>query len=240
MKKIEREKMKKISLILVVILALAMALSACGLVSPKDLASPPSKDSTDITEDNVQTDKPGTRPIRGQWDGDTYTNTFLGLTFAKPSSWVAGNDAELQSELDFDGAGFSAPGEPFSDVMMEQDVIFDMMATDPINFSSIIVNLENLKVTDIFNGATTDEAKYLEIVKPQLTAALGVDTKFSEVTSVTIAGQEWKRMDASITFEGIDMTQSYVVRKVDNFMAILMITQTPLSDTVDEMIAFFS
>ena len=60
--------MKKKMLLPVILLVLALALAACG------------NDSADF-------------PPHGVWDGNVYTNEYLGFTFTMPDDWIAFTDA---------------------------------------------------------------------------------------------------------------------------------------------------
>ncbi|MCL2377382.1 MAG: hypothetical protein FWC76_08335 [Defluviitaleaceae bacterium] len=82
-----------------------------------------------------------TTPIRGFWDGDTFTSEYFGLRFNLPESWTVMTESELAALLpDRDvmpvPEGARIPQDVFEDLGQEA-FFYDMIATSGSLFTTI-------------------------------------------------------------------------------------------------------
>ena len=95
-------KMKKKMLFPVILLALALALTACGNDTPDtpelptipDTPVPPPTNAPADNEPGGEPEQQADWPRRGVWDGNVYTNEYLGFTFTMPDDWTVEADRE--------------------------------------------------------------------------------------------------------------------------------------------------
>ena len=158
--------------------------------------------------------------VRGNWSGDVFTTEFAGLRFNMPSGWIAGTDEEI-AELTGVAAGeLSERGMKVSEKMLELTTIYDMAATNMQTGSSVMLMYENLSMH--IGGNRLTETQYLEGVM-ELLEETGLGYTFtSGVEESSLAGETYMMLQGEISDFGI--SQSYHVKKIENFMVAIIVT----------------
>ena len=108
-----------------------------------------------------------------------------------------------------------------------------MMVTDVLTGSNVIVGYENLTMSNI-----TEEV-YFEALKEQFKNITTMTVDFpDEYEKITLGESEFKKAVCVTTAYGTSLTQVYYVRKVDKYMAFVIVT-IPTGYTVEEVEAMF-
>lgn len=187
-------QMKKIVSVLL-ILSLAVALVGCDALSGGELT-------------------------RGTIEENTYTNTFLGFSFTKPSAWTYSSDEEIAAMVNL-GAE-AVYGDNFKETLEKSESLCDMMAVDPLTSSNISIGYDNLKKT--FTTSMTVE-EYVETVKKQYESVEGVEASFSEeLVEVRLGEVTFTRVCCSLVMYGVEMEQAYYLHKTDGYMVFVVVT----------------
>ena len=180
--------------------------------------------------------EPAEEDIKGEWKDDVYTNRYLNLSFTLPEGWTASSDEEmlelmnLGSELMENKAGLTSE-------LLKVKVVYNMMAADSTTGSNIIVTMENLALT--IGGTGIDEEAYAEAVAAQLQAVDSFDYTIGERSHVEIAGETFLKVPVTMNADGVTLEQAYYLRRVGEYMAILMVTDTD-NTGVDTLVSYFS
>ena len=167
---------------------------------------------------------------RGSWSGTTYTNNFAGLTFNAPADWSTYTDEEMANLLKVTSDVYE--GSDFAKKMVEVANVYDMMVSDQVGGSNVIVMYENLTLT-AFGQKLTPEA-YLDLLKPQL----GSGYEFADGYTEKQIGQN-KYMLLSATIPGYAMGQTYAVRMEGNYMIGIILTYVD-PQTEASLLSYFS
>jgi hypothetical protein len=169
---------------------------------------------------------------RGTWDGGIYENTFAGIRFAAPEGWYVASDEEIAALMG-QAADLFTDEQKWVAESAKLTTIYDMMAQDPETMTNVAVMFENLSVS---GGLNVTEEDYLEIVTTQLSAMETLDYTFEEPGETSIGGVSY---DTVMAYEeNNDITQYYMVSRVDNYMVVLLITLT--GDTeIGDILAYF-
>ena len=169
---------------------------------------------------------------RGTVSGDTYTSTYAGITFSKPSNWRYLTETELSEAMN---AGAEIlDQESFEQALASMVSVYDMMVQDDTTGNNIIVSYENLTLSN--STSITPEA-YIAAVEQQLKAQTAFSITPLDKTTVTLSGNSYYRAGYTVSYSGVEMNQYYYVRKLDKYMHGIIVTVvdgTPIA-TVEAM-----
>lgn len=172
---------------------------------------------------------------RGKFEGDIYKNEYLGFTFTKPESWVYSTDEEIAALLNFSVENLL--NDKFKDALEDSLSMFDMMVVDSVSRSNINVVYENLEKSFSTNITIS---QYIEALKRQLSSTSMNVTFPDETTMVKLGNSNFVRVVCTTVSAGTTMTQVYYLRKIDTYMAAVIVTITSNSYTVEQIEAMFS
>lgn len=155
---------------------------------------------------------------RGVIDDNGYSSEYLGLGFNAPEGWVYATDAELASLM---GEAFDITDQ--NKMFAELQLVYDMMAQDPVTGSNVIIIYENLAISGS-EDITVDE--YVEITKQGLTAVEMFTYTFNDETTVTLGDTEFVRVSVTCEYSGFTMDQAYYIAKLGSYIASISVTVT--------------
>ncbi|MDO5601991.1 MAG: hypothetical protein Q4G07_04405 [Oscillospiraceae bacterium] len=138
----------------------------------------------------------------GSWDGNVYTNEYLGLTAEVGESWKI-FDQEQMTQLNRE----AMEGMGYTDAQIEQVLkkqIYDTMFVEAETRSNIQVTVEDLYPNDFVTEET-----YLEITKAGLTENSGYDYEIGENKTIEIGGCEFLCFDAKVDASATQRTCAY-------------------------------
>lgn len=176
----------------------------------------------------------GAELTRGVVEGDVYKNESLGLNFNKPSSWVYSTDEEIAESM---GAAADILGGDLKEALEKNPTIYDMMVVDSLTRTNINVGFENLSKT-LSSNITVEQ--YIDSLKGQLSQVTEMTVTFhDEIEKVKLGETEFTKFVCDTKMSGVKMTQVYYLRKIDNYMAFVIVTITR-GYTVSDIEAMFS
>ncbi|MBR6725845.1 MAG: hypothetical protein IKL81_02520 [Clostridia bacterium] len=209
--------MKKITALILAIL-MAVSLLACNNDTSVDKGTDGAQQEAKLT--------------RGTIAGNVYTTDYLGFSFEKPETWVYSTDEEIAATLNFSIETFL--DNSFKEALEKSGTIYDMMVTDTLTSTNIIVGYESLPLSNI------TEDQYFEAMKQQLQNVTGYTVDFpDEYEKITLGKNEFTKAVCVTTVYDSTITQVYYVRKVDQCMAFVIAT-IPAGYAVSDIEAMFS
>lgn len=117
--------------------------------------------------------------------------------------------------------------------LIKQRTVYDCVLKKD-NGSNLIVMYENLQGTEEIDGRA-----YLESVKTQF-ASFGVGTA-GNITEELLAGENYYRLDTVTEYSGVTMDQTYLCRKIDSRVLIIILTGVPADGKeINSMISMIS
>ncbi len=213
-----------------IMLALILLLTACGSPAPVEQEDPI---STPEIVDPIVPEEPA-KLTRGTWDGNVFTNDSISLKITFPSWWTHASDEELAATL---GNTKEYMAEDLFDAAMET-TLYDLQAIDPLTGDNIVLSYENLSQSTGYTD-NLDEETYLELLKQQADSGLSMELAFADTFfPVELNGLRFMGLESSVTFDGIDMTQYYFVRKHGEHMICVICTALTLS--MGDFVAMFN
>ena len=218
--------MKKI-ISLIFALVMLLSFSACSSNSPE------SGEGTETPTETVVPEKTE-EFARGTWDesGKVFTNETTGVKMTVPDSFTVLSDKELaENYLGKDVDISSWTSEDYGKELSIPDCAVISYQTG----SNVGVIYENLKME---NALSVTEKQYLEVV----TEKLGTSDDFvsGEIEDLVLCGNVFKTVQYDYSSNGNQIRQIMAVRKVGNYMTIIVFTERGEFDTLQTMIDFFN
>ena len=157
---------------------------------------------------------------RGQIEGDVYTNNYLCFQFTKPQSWVYSTDEEIADLLNTSVENLL--GDKFKEALENSESIYDMMVVDTLSGANVNVTYENL-AKSLATNITIEQ--YIASLKEQVKNIPSITVVFPDkYDTVKLGDSEFTRVACTTTMYGITMKQIYYLRKVDKYMAVVVVT----------------
>lgn len=197
------KKTSKILLIVVSLVLVLITLAGCG------------NNTTNNTENNTENQTAKEAIARGVIDeNNVYTSEFAGIKFTLPEGWVYSTDEQIANMMNV-GVELLNENKDNLSKILEQTAIYDMVANDQTNGTSVMVMFEK----SLLN---VNEEFYLNNVKKGLESVTELDYQITdEITTETVGGKEYKVLTATVP--AYNMVQKYyVVKKGDYFVDILV------------------
>jgi len=164
----------------------------------------------------------------------SFESEFIGIRFILPEGFVMATAEDIDEMM---GIGAEIAGLDQKTVdYANLTTVYEMMASSPTGSPNVIVLAEKL----VLRGITEDQ--YIKTLKEQLLSLSAMDYSFDdEITSVNIAGKEYKKLTVSANANGVDIMQNYIIRKADNRMVGFITTYTDdNTEALDELMSGFS
>lgn len=210
--------MKKRILVTLMVMSLTFAgITACGGSEKKETT--PATETTAETE-AVKEYAQGTVTETG-WESE-----WLNMKF------TAGEGIHMLSQEELDQA--TDAGEEVANAEMAEGVQYEMMAMAEVGLPNVSVIVEKVPM---------EPEKYLELVTEQLKSMdseMEITVKDGGVKDGELAGNAYKILEADNSYQGVNMTQRYYVRKQGAYM--IEVVATGAADdvaTMDAMLASF-
>lgn len=153
---------------------------------------------------------------RGVISGNTYTNTFAGITITKPSSWTFASDKQLEEQFGIVLDGYT----DFEQEFIKNSTIYDMMLVSP-SASNIMVMYEDLSVSGSQNISIDD---YVDILTRQLKAQTALNYTILATYTGSLAGENYTIIDAEASSNGGSVFQRYYLRKQGKYIIGIVIS----------------
>lgn len=171
----------------------------------------------------------------GKISDGIFVSKYANIKITPPSGeWTFASDEEilklmniaLESDILTDELKKTA-------ALIKQHTVYDCVLKKD-NGSNLIVMYENLQGTEEIDGRA-----YLELAKTQF-ASLGVGTA-GNITEELLAGENYYRLDTVTEYSGVTMDQTYLCRKIDSRVLIIILTGVPADGKeINSMISMIS
>lgn len=161
---------------------------------------------------------------------NVYTSEFADITFTLPEGLRYADDTEIASMMNVGAELLTENAENLTEIL-EQTVLYDMVAKDDYYGTSVMVMFEKATL-----NVSVDY--YLNNVKTGLEAVTVYDYEVSdEITTETVGGKEYKVLTATVPAYGL--TQKYYVEKKDGYFINILVTYYDIYVDLDTLIANF-
>ena len=171
------------------------SMAACDFPITEDVRGSVSNDQNDETKVSL-----------GETKDNCYRNDFLGLSCTLPSEWVFYTEEEI---LELNDIVKDAVDEDVADKLENANIIYDMYASNPNDYSSVNVNMEKYSAVQIasLNLKTVLESQFETIIDTY--ENMGYTNVQIEYEKISVDGKEFD--GAVITADIADYEFSSVV-----------------------------
>jgi hypothetical protein len=172
-------------------------------------------------DDNKSDAANGTEFQRGTVDGDVYSSEYSNFQFTLPSEWNFMSDEEVIETMNI---GLDITDANFTAELLQQTVIYDAVANNTDTGESIMVMYENISKTVPDPDSFTVEDYYDKAFENAERMMSGVTLSGGdEIEAVDIGGTEYLKYNMHISYDeyGVEVDQTYLGRKIDNFIFVI-------------------
>ena len=200
------------------------------------IAVPTSDDDVkeEPTEDSHNAAK-GTNFKRGSVENGVYSNEYAGIKFKTPDGWTELSEEQLLSMMNL-GLELTGNEDMINDELMKQTAIYDYSAKSA-NGDNVAVMFENLKVSSGSLADSITEEVYLKSIQSQLKSVSGVTyNDLTEPKEIELCGNKYYKISHKATYDsmgGYTVSQNYYVRRLDDFMVLILLTSGVGGESMD-------
>lgn len=224
------KKLLSISLVLLCMLSIA----GCSQKEASGNKPESTVETTPETTAETKPEEPAVSFSRGSWDaaGKVFVNEITGIRIQLGEGYAAISDAELASLYLGEDVDLSSWTE---EDYKTQINIPECHFNNTGNSGVTAITYENLAAE---NAAMIDEDTYLAIVLKNLSGQRA-DLNASDVYDLTLSGQPYRAYDLKYSETGLSIEQTMAVRKVGDYMTIIVFSRLAGKGDIPEMISFF-
>ncbi len=233
------KKTIKSLLILLLVGSMMLALTGCG-----DKKTARKSDEKEFVETKQETnviveEKQETNVVEtakpefsmGKWNGNAYTNDFLGLKFNLPQGWTALSDAEIAQMMNV-GAELLNDDQKALAQMAELTAVYYMVAKNPNTGNNVTIYSEK-QFTEV------SAESYIEALKTQLSAVQSINYEVTESSKENVSGIECNTLTLNANMSGVKMIQKYYIYKIDKYIIGIIATSTNGETGINEIASCF-
>lgn len=220
---------KKIISLLALVMAAAMLLAGCGEGAAPSGTVTPSQEEKEVS--------------LGRIEGGVYENEYIGIGCELDSNWVYYSAEELQ-ELP-ENASDLFKDTDLEDQVSQYQYIFDMMAENATDLTTININYTKMSVADrlaylaLSEEAVIDQTLLQKDSLIQAYEASGFTVDSMEKVSVTFLGKTRTAIKTTMSTQGIPY---YTLQLIDSHLGSYQVTTTLASfmeDKTEQLLALF-
>lgn len=216
----------------VLIILAAIGYTAEYILNNSDSESDNSNEKTEVTQTPVEepeeTDEPTQKPTekpkkttvyeKGTFDDTTYKSDFIGVKYTAPSGWTISSQSDLDSLIE-----------------EEDDVTtYELHTQESTTGSNVILAVEKLP----YSSLSTDF--YLSNLKTNFENSADLDvTDITETGTTKIAGEDYETLKIVSNVNNVSLTQYLYVRKVEGYMVVFTLTQSPYAEASTDILDSF-
>lgn len=181
------------------------------------------EDNGEDTPVELNLNKSANEYTMGEWNGSTYTNTFLNVKMLLPEGWIKYSNQEMSDLY----AGvidlFNADKEALKNAIETQSVFY-LFTQNPNTGSNVQLMSESVD-----KSVTLDY--YIEAIKAGLEDYEEFEYSNFSTGKATLMGREFVTMSCEANYSGITLKQRYYCEKQDNLIVSIIVTDA--SNDVD-------
>lgn len=197
------------------ILSMALLLTAAGCGSDEDArgtVEPAATEAAEAAEEATEAaEEEATEAFQfGEVSANVYENKLIGIGCELSSDWTFYTDEEI---LALNNLTMDYMDEETAEMVADASIIYDMYAMYSDGMSSININLENVGVASYALYSAKDSLENANSVLVETFESMGYENVSSEITTVTIGGEEFDALTTTASISGVDMHQLIFVKK---------------------------
>lgn len=171
--------------------------------------------------------KPSEEPkayTRGKTEGKTYHSDFADLTFTIPDdNWLFSTDEEIAAMMGIGAEALAKDGDSFDVSKVTSTVEFQAMS---MGGSNVVMTVEKQNALSVALNSMDDYIKYIKDAMTDQVKNSGYTYTFGEDKDVTLGSHTFRRLDATLTVNGIEIEQAICIRFEGKYLVNITMTET--------------
>lgn len=168
----------------------------------------------------------------GSFNGNVYTNDYFGLTFTIPDGYNVATKDEMASILQVSEDLLNESGDQLAD---EKDFYLTYVMKYPYGSqegfnANMNAMCTNLGLSGLISGTTSEDC--LKATQDQLNTS-GLSYTFGDITAQKINGADYSVMDATLSYQGVDISQRIYCTIQKGYAFAFTLTWMDNSDLTD-------
>ena len=231
----EDKEMKKL-LVVLLALALAFSMTACG--GDEDVLGQITGEETESNgaEESQDTAETETPVSLGKAEGTVYESEFLGMGFNLPEGWNFYTDEQIK---ELNNLTSDMVDDDVAKQLAEASLIHDMYAMDSLGSSTTII----LEKMSAISSAIVDEKTYAESSVRQIPKALeslGFTEVKTTIGSTDLCGEEHVTIDIEATSPNGVLYEKVICVKIGQYIACITVATLDGTETAAILSNFYS
>lgn len=178
---------------------------------------------------------PSAWPRRGVWEGNNYFNEYLNINFSMPENWDKITDEQIAAQMEI-GIEFLEDADSVDSIMAQAETnsFMEMMAINNVTGANVTIAYQRL---DDPSMSALDFIRYYTYY--HFTAA-GAEVTLDGFDNIMLGGNSWNVYSAHMDIMHLRIYIRSLVTVQHGFARMITIVYTPESETVYEILNFFS
>jgi len=227
----------KALLVLIIIGSILLVLTGCGdkentkKEEPKKVVET-KPEIVDQTKPEIVDDKQSKAEISiGEWNGDVYTNDFLGLRYNLPTGWKYASNEEIAEMMSI-STELLNDNQKAAMELGKLTSVYYIYAQDTNTGNNVSVVTEkvigNITMDDLIDG-----------LKSELLSIETIEYEIGETSTEKIGNIEAKTLTVEVKTSGIELIQKYYFYEVDKYIVDIIVTSVTGEAGINEIIECF-
>ena len=215
--------------ILLIVGSMILVLTGCG-----DKENVKKEDEEEVVEQKQETNVEQEKKVEfsmGEWNGNVYTNDFLGLKYNLPEGWTYSSEEEIAKMMNV-GTELLNDDQKVAAEIAELSGVYYMVAQNPTKGNNVNIFSEK-QLTDV----TTKD--YIEALKTQLLALQSMDYEVVGTSKEKIGNIESDTLTLNVEASGVKIMQKYYIYKIDKYMIGIIATSLDGETGINEIVKCF-
>lgn len=225
---INMKKLLKSMLIIILAVCMLVTITGCGKKEEKE---EPKKAEISKVDANADTTETTTEISMGEWNGNTYTNNYLGLKFNLPTGWTHYSDEEIAEMMNISEEVLKDE-EQINIELAKLTSVYYLAASDPETLDNVMLMTEK-PIMDV----TTE--LYLNTLKTQLENLNSINYEVGETGKEKIGNREFDTLTTKATTNGVTMIQKYYIYKSGDHFIDIIVTSNSGEQAINKIIKSF-
>ena len=167
----------------------------------------------------------------GEWNGNLYTNDFIGMKYELPQGWEKYGDEEIAAIMNL-GKEFLNDNQKKYAELAKLTTVYHILTNNPLTSDTVCLVTEKT-----FLGISAN--LYAKNLKHELEAVKSLKYEVDEISTREIAGKKFTALKTRVSTPMSSITQVYYCYRLGKYMVCIIATSKSGDEGIDAMLKAF-
>ncbi|MCR5316671.1 MAG: hypothetical protein K6E22_00445 [Treponema sp.] len=167
----------------------------------------------------------------GEWNGNVYTNDFIGMKYELPQGWEKYGDEEIAAIMNL-GKEFLNDNQKKYAELSKLTTVYHILTNNPSTSDTVCLITEKT-----FLGISAN--LYAKRLKHELEAVDSLKYEVDEISTQEIAGKKFTALKTRVSTPMSSITQVYYCYRLGKYMVCIIATSKSGDEGIDAMLKSF-